>query len=207
MKIIKLNEGDLIRIIKKMIHEQPQEPLDPETSNESQTTEWYYQDKGSARGPFDIEYIEMLIERETIFEDTLVWKNGMPRWVKAITVAELKPVFDNLDQDMDIEPEEPEIGTWIEPGDQDMEPETPDQRKERKQHIYTTKQHIVQMGISIMNDIEEIRSFRNEIESANYHPEDKEELVGLCNYTISLIHNDTFPPTKTSPHDEDDYDY
>jgi len=116
MKIIKLNEGDLIRIIKKMIHEQPQEPLD--------------------------------------------------------------------------QPEE-----------------TTDQRKERKQHIYTTKQHIVQMGISIMNDIEEIRSFRNEIESANYHPEDKEELVGLCNYTISLIHNDTFPPTKTSPHDEDDYDY
>lgn len=115
MKIIKLNEGDLIRIIKKMIHEQS-EPMD--------------------------------------------------------------------------QPEE-----------------TPDQRKERKQHIYTTKQHIVQMGISIINDIEEIRSYRDQIQSANYHPEDKEELVSLCNYIISLIHNDTFPPTEISPHDEDDYDF
>ena len=90
-----------------------------------------------------------------------------------------------------------------EQGDQPEETpeETPEQKKERKKHIDTTKQHITQMAISIMGDIDEVRTYRDEIQAANYHPEDKEELVDLCNYVIKIIHADTSPPTS----EEDTY--
>lgn len=43
---------------------------------------WYYADQGNKVGPVDDSAFESLVKAGTIGPDTLVWKSGLPNWVK-----------------------------------------------------------------------------------------------------------------------------
>ena len=65
----------------------------PETASASpsdsgggaQVPEWYYEDKGQRKGPVSSQEMSGLIKAEKIFYGSLVWKKGLPDWVKAET--------------------------------------------------------------------------------------------------------------------------
>jgi membrane protease subunit (stomatin/prohibitin family) len=52
--------------------------------------------KGQQTGPFDINTLKQMAQTNTLSRESLVWKNGMPEWVKAETVDELKQLFENV---------------------------------------------------------------------------------------------------------------
>jgi hypothetical protein len=45
--------------------------------------EWYYLENGERKGPVDDQSIKNLLSQRKITEDTLVWKAGMPDWLRA----------------------------------------------------------------------------------------------------------------------------
>lgn len=51
---------------------------------------------GQQTGPFEMAVIQQMIYDRMLTADTLVWKQGMPAWAPASTVAELIPIFSNL---------------------------------------------------------------------------------------------------------------
>lgn len=51
---------------------------------------------GQATGPFGIAVLAQMATAGQFTADSLVWKNGMPQWVKAGTVDELKSLFTNV---------------------------------------------------------------------------------------------------------------
>lgn len=48
---------------------------------------------GQATGPYDLNVLQKMATTGQLTLDSLVWKNGMPAWVKAGTVDELKSMF------------------------------------------------------------------------------------------------------------------
>lgn len=48
---------------------------------------------GQAAGPYDMNGLSQMFSAGTFTKDSLVWKQGMPGWVKAETVQELQAVF------------------------------------------------------------------------------------------------------------------
>ena len=48
---------------------------------------------GQATGPFDLNVLQQMATSGQFNADSLVWKNGMPEWVKAGTIDELKSMF------------------------------------------------------------------------------------------------------------------
>lgn len=51
---------------------------------------------GQAIGPFDMNTLMQMINVGSLTKDTLVWKAGMPAWVRADSVDELKGLFTNV---------------------------------------------------------------------------------------------------------------
>ena len=51
---------------------------------------------GQATGPFGIPVLAQMATAGQFTADSLVWKNGMPQWVKAGTVDELKDLFSTM---------------------------------------------------------------------------------------------------------------
>lgn len=54
---------------------------------------YYVAINGQAAGPFDLAALKQMALAGQFAAASLVWKAGMPNWVKAETVDELKPVF------------------------------------------------------------------------------------------------------------------
>jgi hypothetical protein len=50
---------------------------------------YYYHDGKSQQGPFDIEELKS----KSLSKDTMIWFEGMPEWLKAETIEELKELF------------------------------------------------------------------------------------------------------------------
>ena len=48
---------------------------------------------GQATGPFDIPVLAQMVTAGQLTADGLVWKSGMPQWMKAVEVDELKSLF------------------------------------------------------------------------------------------------------------------
>lgn len=51
---------------------------------------------GQATGPFDIYTLQQMAQQGQFGKNSLVWKAGMPQWVKAETVEELNALFENI---------------------------------------------------------------------------------------------------------------
>lgn len=51
---------------------------------------------GQATGPFDLATLSQMIIAGTFLMESLVWKNGMPAWMKAEDVEELKALFPQM---------------------------------------------------------------------------------------------------------------
>ena len=51
---------------------------------------------GQQAGPFDAAALSDKVTAGQLMHDTLVWKQGMPQWIAAASVAELKSLFDNV---------------------------------------------------------------------------------------------------------------
>lgn len=50
-------------------------------------SQWYYQQSGQQRGPVGENEIQSLLENQRLQPDTLVWREGMPEWRAADTLA------------------------------------------------------------------------------------------------------------------------
>lgn len=50
---------------------------------------------GQAAGPYDIPTLTQMAATGTLTKDSLIWKSGMPEWVKAESVQELQSFFSN----------------------------------------------------------------------------------------------------------------
>ena len=48
---------------------------------------------GSATGPYDIQTLSKMVDAGQVKSDSLVWRKGMPEWVKASDVEDLKNLF------------------------------------------------------------------------------------------------------------------
>ena len=51
---------------------------------------------GQAAGPFDMTSLTQMAANGQLTGDSLVWKNGMAHWKKAIAVDELKGLFSTM---------------------------------------------------------------------------------------------------------------
>jgi hypothetical protein len=51
-------------------------------------TNWFYEQNGSKKGPIPKDELAKLIIDETIDPDTLIWREGMPNWLKANETGE-----------------------------------------------------------------------------------------------------------------------
>ena len=51
---------------------------------------------GQATGPFALSTLAQMTANGQLTGDSLVWKNGMAQWEKAIVVDELKGLFSNM---------------------------------------------------------------------------------------------------------------
>ena len=58
---------------------------------------------GQAAGPFDLAALKQMALAGQFAATSLVWKAGMPNWVKAETVDELKPVFAEVPPEIPVE--------------------------------------------------------------------------------------------------------
>ena len=63
------------------------------TFQESTVADWYYIGHYGQLGPLSREQIDELIDGGVIANDTFVWSTGMPEWLPAERVADLKPSF------------------------------------------------------------------------------------------------------------------
>jgi len=48
---------------------------------------------GQQQGPYSIQALQPLIQQGTLAPDTLVWRQGIPTWIRASDTPELKPLF------------------------------------------------------------------------------------------------------------------
>ena len=53
---------------------------------------WYFQYKEQSNGPIDFEVIKVLMAKQTLTRDTLVWKEGMNNWCR-LADTELKSLL------------------------------------------------------------------------------------------------------------------
>ncbi len=51
---------------------------------------------GQAVGPYDLNTLRQMASAGQLTKESLVWQSGMPDWVQAGTVEELKPLFDTV---------------------------------------------------------------------------------------------------------------
>lgn len=56
--------------------------------------DWHYAEGDERKGPVDESTLVALIESDTIRRDTLVWRAGMPGWIEAEKVEELRGHFE-----------------------------------------------------------------------------------------------------------------
>ncbi|HEM3703231.1 TPA: SPFH domain-containing protein [Streptococcus suis] len=56
---------------------------------------YYVVQNGQATGPFDLATLSHMISTETLIKDSLVWKQGMPDWVKAETLEDFRVLFNS----------------------------------------------------------------------------------------------------------------
>ncbi len=59
-------------------------------------TSYFVAINGAQAGPFDTAGLQGLVREGKLARGTLVWKQGMPNWVAADSVAELQPLFAHL---------------------------------------------------------------------------------------------------------------
>lgn len=52
--------------------------------------------KGQQTGPFDMNTLRQMAQTNMLTRESLVWKNGMPEWIKAELVSELKDLFNTV---------------------------------------------------------------------------------------------------------------
>ena len=57
------------------------------------TNEYYVAVNGNATGPFDIEKLKNMISAGELLPSSLLWKKGMPEWIRADSVEDLKNLF------------------------------------------------------------------------------------------------------------------
>lgn len=57
---------------------------------------YFVASNGKPTGPFDMHTLLKMKNKGTLSENSLVWKEGMPEWQKAITVEELKSLFPTM---------------------------------------------------------------------------------------------------------------
>ena len=57
---------------------------------------WFAGIDGKQEGPFDFAVLGQKVSAGVISRDTLVWKQGLPNWVKASEVAELADIFSSV---------------------------------------------------------------------------------------------------------------
>ena len=50
---------------------------------------------GQAMGPFDLNMLKSMVPTGQLIASTLVWKAGLPAWVRADSVEDLKSLFGN----------------------------------------------------------------------------------------------------------------
>ena len=55
--------------------------------------QFYLVVNGQQAGPFNLQQLQQLVQQGTLTPQTLVWKDGMPAWAAASTVAELTVLF------------------------------------------------------------------------------------------------------------------
>lgn len=60
------------------------------------TVAYYVAVDGQAAGPYDLKTLQQMILTNSFKKDSLVWKQGMPEWVIAETVQDLKALFDTV---------------------------------------------------------------------------------------------------------------
>lgn len=54
---------------------------------------YYVAVNGQSTGPFDLNTLSQMVVQGTLTKDTLVWKQGMQNWTKAVSAEELKNLF------------------------------------------------------------------------------------------------------------------
>ncbi|HMD54527.1 MAG TPA: SPFH domain-containing protein [Phycisphaerae bacterium] len=57
------------------------------------TDSYFLADNGAQSGPFDMAALSAKIKSGDVKPETLIWKNGMPAWIPAQNVDELKTIF------------------------------------------------------------------------------------------------------------------
>ncbi len=57
------------------------------------STPYYVYINGGQQGPFDMNTLKTLVSSKVVTGETLVWKQGMAQWGKAIEQADLQPLF------------------------------------------------------------------------------------------------------------------
>lgn len=60
------------------------------------TTTYYVAVNGQAVGPFDLKVLSEMATSGQLTQDTLVWRNGLTKWIKAESTDDLKALFPNI---------------------------------------------------------------------------------------------------------------
>lgn len=74
--------------------------------------EWFYSDGDQRMGPVTIEQLREFASSGTLKRADLVWKDGMPDWVEARTIADLFPSKLSTNEDADPPEEKPSRRVW-----------------------------------------------------------------------------------------------
>lgn len=69
--------------------------------------------------------------------------------------------------------------------------------------LKATTDHIMQVYQSLLEDIDYVKTERDNTQNSNLTQKDKDYLVGAWNRVLELIHEDTRPPSQ----EEEDQDY
>src|SRR5688500_3728408 len=64
----------------------------PQHQQQQPPQEWFYSDHGQPRGPGPIDTLRAMLAGGQVLWTEMVWSAGMPNWVPASTVAQLKPL-------------------------------------------------------------------------------------------------------------------
>ena len=80
--------GQMQQVAKTMVNPQPVQTPPPLIM-----TPYYVYLNGSQQGPFDANTLKSLADTHVLTPDTLVWKQGMAQWGKAIDQPDLQPFF------------------------------------------------------------------------------------------------------------------